>query len=88
MYTDVMNYVNNCPQRAIVEGTGRKQKPLLQPIFTELPFQIVGVDIMELATCYCPRKSICNSISRTINKIAFSFSHSRPESRMHCPFTS
>ena len=48
MYTDVMNYVNSCPQCAIVEGTGRKQKPLLQPIVTERPFQIVGVDIMEL----------------------------------------
>ena len=47
MYADVMNYVNICLQCAIVEGTGRKQKPLLQPIVTERPFQIVGVDIME-----------------------------------------
>ena len=48
MYTDAMNYANNCPQCAIVEGTGRRQKPLLQPIATERPFQIIGVDIMEL----------------------------------------
>lgn len=48
MYTDAMNYANNCLQCAIVEGTGRKQKPLLQPIITEHPFQIVGVDVMEL----------------------------------------
>ena len=48
MYTDAMNYANSCPQCAIVEGTGRRQKPLLQPIVTERPFQIVGVDIMEL----------------------------------------
>ena len=48
MYTDAMNYTNGCPQCAIVEGTGRRQKPLLQPIVTERPFQIVGVDIMEL----------------------------------------
>ena len=48
MYTDAMNYTNGCPQCAIVEGTGRRQKPLLQPIVTEHPFQIVGVDIMEL----------------------------------------
>ena len=48
MYTDAMNYANNCPQCAIVQGTGRRQKPLLQPIVTERPFQIVGVDIMEL----------------------------------------
>ena len=43
-----MNYADNCLQCAIVEGTGRKQKPLLQPIITERPFQIVGVDVMEL----------------------------------------
>ena len=48
MFTDAMNYTNKCPQCAIVEGTGRRQKPLLQPIVTERPFQIVGVDIMEL----------------------------------------
>ena len=48
MYTDAMNYAKNCPQCAIVEGTGRRQRPLLQPIITERPFQIVGVDIMEL----------------------------------------
>lgn len=48
MYSDAMNYANSCPQCAIIEGTGRKQKPLLQPISTERPFQIVGVDIMEL----------------------------------------
>ena len=48
MYTDAMNYANSCPQCAVVEGMGRRQKPLLQPIVTERPFQIVGVDIMEL----------------------------------------
>ena len=48
MYTDAMNYTNGCPQCAIVEGTGQRQKPLLQPIVTEHPFQIVKVDIMEL----------------------------------------
>ena len=48
IYTDAMSYANNCPQYAIVDGTGRRQKPLLQPIATERPFQIIGVDIMEL----------------------------------------
>ena len=47
MYIDVTNY-NGCPQCAIVEGTGRKQKLLFQPIVIECPFQIVRVDIMEL----------------------------------------
>ena len=48
MYRDAMNHASSCPYCAIVEGTGRKQKPPLQPIPTERPFQIVGVDIMEL----------------------------------------
>ena len=26
MYTDAMNYANSCPQCAIVEGMGRRQK--------------------------------------------------------------
>ena len=54
MYMDAMNYANSCPQCAIVEGTGRRQKPLLQPIVhvTERPFQIVGVDIRNGITGY------------------------------------
>ena len=43
-----MKYAKNCPQCAIVKGTGRKQKRPLHLIPTERPFQIVGVDIMEL----------------------------------------
>ena len=44
----MISYADSCAHCAIVEGTGRKQKPLLQPIMTERPFQIFGVDIMEL----------------------------------------
>jgi len=48
MYSDVRAYADNCTHCVIVEGTGRRQKPQLQPILTESPFQILGVDIMEL----------------------------------------
>ena len=48
MYSDTIDYANSCPQCAVVRGTGRQQKPPLHPIITECPFQIVGVDIMEL----------------------------------------
>ena len=48
MYRDALEYAESCPQCAIVKGTGRKNKPPLHPIPTERPFQIVGVDIMEL----------------------------------------
>ena len=48
MYRDALEYAESCPQCAIVKGTGHKNKPPLHPIPTERPFQIVGVDIMEL----------------------------------------
>ena len=48
MYQDTLEYAKNCPQCAIVKGTRRKQKSPLHPIPTEWPFQIVGVDTMEL----------------------------------------
>ena len=50
----------------IVEGMGRRQKPLLQPIVTECPFQIVGVDIMELPITARGNRYVCNRISRSI----------------------
>ena len=42
MYEDCMKYC------AIVSGVGRRNKPPLSPIPVERPFQIVGVDVMEL----------------------------------------
>ena len=48
MYSDAVEYCKNCPQCAIVSGTGRKSNPPLKPIPVERVFQIVGVDIMEL----------------------------------------
>ena len=45
---DAMNYAQSCPQCAISQGAGSKQKPPLHLIPTEHPFQIVGVDVMEL----------------------------------------
>ena len=48
MYHDTMNHASNCLYCAIMKGTGRKQRLPLQPIPTECPFQIVGLDIMEL----------------------------------------
>ena len=48
MYHDILNTVKCCPQCATVTGPGRKQLPPLQSIPVDHPFQIVGVDIMEL----------------------------------------
>ena len=53
MYQDILNAVKSCPQCATVTGNGKKQLPPLQSIPLQSipvshPFQIVGVDIMEL----------------------------------------
>ena len=48
MHQDILSSVKNCPQCATVAGAGRKRIPPLQSIPVNHPFQIVGVDIMEL----------------------------------------
>ena len=48
VYRDVMEFCKNCPDCAVVSGTGRKHVPPLHPISVQCSFQIFGVDIMEL----------------------------------------
>ena len=48
MYSDVLKHCSSCPQCAIVNPSGRVNKPPLQPIPVSRPFQILGVDIMDL----------------------------------------
>jgi len=48
LYKDTINFCKNCAECAIVSGTGKHQRPPLHPIPVSRPFQIMGVDIMEL----------------------------------------
>ena len=48
MYADVEKFVKSCPDCMFVTGSGRRRLPPLKPIPVQRPFQIVGVDIMEL----------------------------------------
>ncbi len=48
MYQDVRTHCRSCPQCAVVTGAGRPGRPPLQPIPVSRPFQIFGVDIMDL----------------------------------------
>ena len=48
MYNDARKYVNGCPECTIVSGGGRVQRPPLHPIPVSRPFQIIGVDVMDL----------------------------------------
>lgn len=48
MHADTLRFVRNCPSCTIVIGGGKPLRPPLQPIPVQRPFQIVGVDIMDL----------------------------------------
>ena len=48
MYRDAMEYCKTCPECAIATGTGRILRPPLCPIPIARPFQVWGVDIMDL----------------------------------------
>ena len=48
MYNDVITHCMSCPQCAIVNAAGRVNKSPLHPIPVSRPFEIVGVDIMDL----------------------------------------
>ena len=48
MHKDLVQFARNCPECVIVSGGGHLCKPPLHPIEVQRPFQIVGVDIMDL----------------------------------------
>ena len=48
MYKDTVQFAKNCPDCATVAGGGRQNRPPLHPIPVQRPFQIIGVDVMEL----------------------------------------
>ena len=48
MHADTLRFARNCHACAIVSGGGRPTRPPLHPIPVQRPFQIVGMDIMDL----------------------------------------
>jgi len=48
MYSDTMKYVANCPECTISAGKGKGNIPPLHPIPVSRPFQVMGIDLMEL----------------------------------------
>ena len=48
VYSDIIKYVENCPECTIVSESERHYKPPLHLISVNCPFQIIGVDLMEL----------------------------------------
>ena len=48
MFTDAEKFSKACPECAVATGTGRRKKPPLHPIPVQRPFQILGIDVMDL----------------------------------------
>ena len=48
MHKDIMHFVRNCPECTIVSMGRKTVHPPLHPIPVQRPFQILGVDIMDL----------------------------------------
>ena len=48
MYVDSIHFAKSCPECAVVSGGGKVCRPPLHPIPVQRPFQILGIDIMEL----------------------------------------
>ena len=48
MYADTLRFARSCPECAVVTGGGRSTRPPLHPIPVQRPFQIIGVDVMDL----------------------------------------
>ena len=62
MYKDAVNYCHSCPQCVRVTywwSGGQVGKPPLKIIPVERPFQLIGVDIMDLLKTELPWPQIC-----------------------------
>lgn len=58
MYLDILKYVENYLECIITTGMKKHYNPLLQPISVSKPFQIVGLDLMELPQTHTGNKYI------------------------------
>jgi hypothetical protein len=48
MSQDAADFVRSCPECAVATGARRRNRPPLQPIPVSRPFQILGIDVMDL----------------------------------------
>ena len=48
MFNDAVRFAKACPECVVATGNGRTIKPPLHPIPVSRPFQILGIDIMDL----------------------------------------
>ena len=48
MLGDAKKFAASCPEGAVVTGSGRVNRPPLHPIPVSSPFQVLGIDVMDL----------------------------------------
>ena len=48
MFADAEKFAKTCPECVVASGSGRRCKPLLHPIPVQRPFQVLGIDVMDL----------------------------------------
>lgn len=48
MFSDALKFAKSRPECAIITGGKRVNKPPLHPIPVSRPFQILGIDVMDL----------------------------------------
>ena len=58
MHHDVLHFAKNRPECAIVSGGGGVSRPPLHQIPVQRPFQIIGVDIMDLPATQQGKKHV------------------------------
>ena len=48
MFADSERFAKTCPPCIIATGVGRRFRPMLHPIPVQRPFQVLGIDVMDL----------------------------------------
>ena len=48
IFADAEMFAKTCPECVDATGSGRRCEPLLHPIPFQLPFQVLGIDVMDL----------------------------------------
>ena len=76
MFADACQFTKSCPECAIMMGVGRRRKSPLHPIPVQRPFQILGIDVMDLPVTesgnrYC--------YTRSVHEVAISLCDPGPE---------
>ena len=80
MFAAAEKFANTCPECVVAAGSGGRCKPLLHLIPVQCPFQVLGIDVIDLYTCHRKRQQTCRGHSRSFYQVANGVPGPRPES--------